>query len=278
MSERAGASASAGRDLPLAIGVGLLLAALFLGSLFWHPLAFTFVVFGLATVGILEVARILSRLERPVYVAVLLGALAATLGGTYAQGAQGQVAGVVMLFAGAALWTLARPRRPDVVGLFARTCFVGLWVPLLASFAVLLVTRGTDGPAAVLAVAGGAILGDIGGYAFGSIFGRNLIAPAVSPKKTWEGLVGGLVLTAVVAWLVLPLLGELFADPLDGVLVAVAAAVAGFFGDLVESMVKRDIGVKDLGDILPGHGGILDRVDGILLALPVGYWVLALLT
>ena len=270
---------SVGRNLPVAIAVGVLLAGLLIGSLLWHPLAFTLVVAGLAAVGLVETARTLGREGRPVSLPVLLVTLLVTVAGAYRAGAAGQVVGIAVLFGGAVAWELAAPDRRDVWRTLATTAFLGIWVCFLASFAVLLVVRPDDGAVAVLAVAGGAIFGDIGGYAFGSLFGRWLIAPTISPKKTWEGLIGGLALTGVVAWFVLPLLGGAFADdPVAGLLVAVSSALAGFFGDLTESMMKRDLGVKDLGHVLPGHGGILDRVDGILLALPVGYYALVLLS
>lgn len=274
--QRAGDGGS-GRNLPVAIAVGVVLAAALVGSLLWHPLAFTAVVGVLAVTGLVETSRTLRRLGRPVALPVLLVTLVVMLAGAYRAGSAGQLVGVVVLFGAAVAWELAAPDRNDVWRTLATTTFLGLWVCFLASFAVLLVVRPDDGATAVLAVAGGAIFGDIGGYLFGSLFGRRPVAPTISPRKTWEGLIGGLILTGALAWLVLPRIGELFRDPVTAVAVAVAAALAGFFGDLTESMVKRDLGVKDLGGVLPGHGGILDRVDGILLALPVGYYALVLL-
>ncbi len=150
------------------------------------------------------------------------------------------------------------------------TVFFGLWVGFLGSFAVLLVQRPGVGPLAVMAVIGAAILSDIGGYAFGVTLGRHKLAPRVSPNKTWEGLLGGLLVATVAGAVVLPLFGDRF-TPLIGAMIAGTAAIASVVGDLAESMVKRGFGVKDLGDVLPGHGGVLDRVDGILFALPVGY-------
>lgn len=272
------AGARGGRNLPVAIAVGVVLAGTLIGSVLWHPLAFTLVVGVLAVLGLVETVRTLATRGVPASLPVLLVALVAMLGGAYRAGPSGLIVGVLVLFGGAVAWELGAHERHDVVRSLAVTCFLGLWVCFLASYAVLLVVRVDDGAVAVLAVVGGAIFGDIGGYLFGSLVGRRPVAPTISAKKTWEGLIGGLVLTGVVAWLVLPRLGELFDDPFTAILVAVASALAGFFGDLTESMVKRDLGVKDLGNVLPGHGGILDRVDGILLALPVGYYVLVLLS
>lgn len=117
---------------------------------------------------------------------------------------------------------------------------------------------------------------DTAAYFAGRFLGRHKLYPAVSPNKTWEGFLGGLVVATVLAVLVLPNVGEVF-DVTSAALLAVLCGSAAFLGDLVESMIKRDLGVKDLGDLLPGHGGVLDRVDGILFALPVGFYTVELL-
>lgn len=266
-----------GRNLPAAIAVGVVLAGLFVWSLFHDPLAFTIVVVLLTMFAVWETGTTLASTDHRVARPVLL-VTAATLGGaTYLLGPQGQVLGMLVLVLGAFGWELAATPREDSVGKLSVTIFLGSWVVFLASFAILLANRETGGVAAMLAVGGGAILGDIGAYAVGRLVGRTRIAPTVSPNKTWEGLIGGILTAAIVAWFVLPSVdAELFADPADGALIAALCALAGFFGDLAESMVKRDIGLKDLGRMLPGHGGVLDRVDALLLALPVGYYALEL--
>lgn len=273
------ATPTAGRNLPVAIGVGVVLAGLFLGSLFTSPIAFTTLVVALMSLAVWEAGTTLATtrftVARPVLVvaAVVLGYA------THFLGAPGQVLGLLVLTLGAFAWELASHPREDVVGKLGTTLLLGAWVPFLGSFAMLLITREDGAVAGTLVVAGGAIVGDIGAYAVGRLLGRHRIAPTVSPNKTWEGLVGGVVVSAGVAAVAMPLVdGELFADPLDAALIAGLSALAGFFGDLSESMVKRDVGLKDLGSLLPGHGGVLDRVDGLLLALPVGYYALELLT
>jgi phosphatidate cytidylyltransferase len=264
-----------GRRLPLAIAVGVVLAGAFLASLFTSPLAFSLVVLVLTIIGVIETGLTFASRDQYVSIPVLVVTSVILLVATYRAGAEGQVVGLLLLFAGVVGWEIASHHRPTVTRKVANTLLIGVWVPFLASFAVLLGTRSVDAPVAVLAVAGAAIIGDIGGYAFGTLFGRRRIAPSISPKKSWEGLIGGLALTGVLGYVVLPATGQMFDDrPWLGVAVAVLSAVAAFFGDLAESMVKRDLGVKDMGSILPGHGGILDRVDGILFALPVGYYVI----
>jgi phosphatidate cytidylyltransferase len=264
-----------GRDLPIAIAVGVLLAGIFLGSLFWHPLAFSLVIAVLTVLAYVEAGRVLDRVGVRLSVPVALVATAVLLLGTYRDGHSGQAVGLAVLFGGAVVWQLADRGRRDVVGTSATTVLFGLWIGFLASYGILLIT-GDIGPIAVLGVVGAAIFSDIGGYAFGVTLGRHPIAPSLSPNKTWEGFLGGLAVATALAVAVLPVVSDRF-GMLDAAVLAVACGSAAFLGDLVESMVKRDLGVKDLGDLLPGHGGVLDRVDGILFAMPVGYYALDLL-
>lgn len=265
-----------GRNLTVAVVSGVLLAAAFIGSLFWHPAAFSVLVGLLVLVGVLETGRTFKSVGEPVAVPVVLVASAVMLAGAYTAGRLGQIIGMVVLFVGAAAWELADTHRGQVVRTIGNTLFLGSWVGLLASFAVLLATLETEAAVATLAVAGGAIITDIGAYFAGTNFGRRSIAPSVSPNKTWEGLIGGLVLATVLGIIILPLVGDRFDDIVSAAVVVFVSGLAGFFGDLFESMFKRDLGVKDMGRIIPGHGGVLDRVDGILLALPVGYYFLQL--
>ncbi|GGI06510.1 phosphatidate cytidylyltransferase [Egicoccus halophilus] len=265
-----------GRDLPQAIAVGALLAFLFLGSLVWHPAAFTIVVGGLTVIGYVETGRVLRTVDLHLEVAVAVVATLVMLFGAYQAGHAGQAVGVAVLLVGGILAQLADGGRQDVVRTLGVTTLLGLWVGFLASYAVLLVNRPSGGTLVGFAVVGAAIFTDIGGYAFGVAVGRHRIAPSVSPNKTWEGLLGGVLTCVVLLAVLLPRFGGLFTWQTAAVLGA-ACGVASFVGDLTESMIKRDLGVKDLGEVLPGHGGVLDRVDGILLALPVGYYVVELL-
>lgn len=266
-----------GRNLPVAIASGVLLAGLFVGSVFWHPLAFTSVVGLLALFGIFETAATFRAHGQPVAISALLVATAVMLVGAYTSGHAGQALGVAVLAGSAVGLELADKRRRHVMRRLGATFLLGLWIGLFASYGVLLVNR-PEGALVTLAVVGAAVITDVGAYAFGSWLGRHKIAPSVSPAKTWEGLLGGLATAGVLAVVALPSFGDFFASRLDALLVALAAGVAGFFGDLMESMIKRDLGVKDMGALLPGHGGILDRVDGILVALPVGFYAVELFT
>lgn len=264
------------RDLLAAVATGLVLVGLVAGALAAGPPAFTALVLALVLATLTEVARVLTSLDRTVSLPALLLGGAVIVIGAHVAGGAGQAVGVAALFLAVAAHLLAAPPWGRVVKTAATTLLLGLWVGFLASYAVLLGTREVDAVAAVLTVVGAAVVADIGAYAVGSLAGRHRIAPRISPGKTWEGLLGGLVAAGGLPVVVLPLLdGGVALVPAAGL--GVAVGLAAFLGDLLESLVKRDLGVKDLGGLLPGHGGLLDRVDGILLALPVGHYALALL-
>ena len=263
-----------GRDLVAATTVGVGLVALLALALLLPTSALTILIGALLVAAYVELGRVLGDLSRPIHVDVLVVTTAVLLAATQLLGARGQAIGLAVLVVAALLRSLADRGRTDVVGTVSRTVLVGAWLGGLASYALLI--RSLDGAVVLLvAVLGAAAAGDIGAYAFGSWLGRRPIAPSVSPNKTWEGFVGGLLAAATLAAVVLPLDGT--SSVLRGAAIGLAVGVAGFLGDLVASMVKRDLGVKDLGRLLPGHGGVLDRVDGLLLALPVGYALLVLL-
>jgi phosphatidate cytidylyltransferase len=118
------------------------------------------------------------------------------------------------------------------------------------------------------------VCSDTGGYLFGSVFGKHPFAPRISPKKSWEGLGGSLVLCLAAGAIMVPDLldGRLW----QGLLLGLAAVGAATLGDLVESMIKRDLAIKDMGHLLPGHGGIMERLDSLLVMAPVIWLLLAL--
>jgi len=264
-----------GRDLRIATLVGLGLLALLAVTFVTPPWTLTALIVVLIAVASVEVAQVLRSLGLGVHLDVLLGASVLTIVATHLDGYRGLSVGVVVLLLGSVLRSLAQHDRHDVVSTLGRTTLFGLWLGGLASFAVLL--RATEyGASAVLLVIISAAAGDVFAYFVGSLAGRHRIAPSVSPNKTWEGLAGG-VLAAAIAGAVLAPFTIGGAGMLLGALLGGLIALAAFVGDLAESLIKRDLGVKDLGSVLPGHGGVLDRVDGILFALPTGYLLLVLL-
>lgn len=152
--------------------------------------------------------------------------------------------------------------------------FVAAYVPLLASFSILLLAE-PDGAKRVIVFIGVTICSDIGGFVVGVIAGQHPMAPSVSPKKSWEGAGGSVVACVIagVATVMVILGGSWWAGAVLGLAVAVSATI----GDLTESTIKRDLGIKDLGSILPGHGGLMDRMDSLLLAAPVAWAILTVL-
>ena len=149
------------------------------------------------------------------------------------------------------------------------------WVGGLGSFAALILAR-QHGDAILIGAVLGTIAYDIGGYVIGSTTGQSKIAPRVSPNKTYEGLIGGMLLSIVVTTLVLNRFPGVYpwsASMLDCFWLGIAIAAVAPIGDLAQSMIKRDMGVKDMGTLLPGHGGIFDRFDALLFVLPATYFV-----
>lgn len=261
-----------GRNLPAAIASGLLLAGVFIGTLFWNEWALLTFVAVLVTVGVLEVGlEFREQGLRPI-TPIAVAAWLAMLYGTYAFGTSAQVVTLAVAVLATLAWPLSERGRTNVVGTLGSTFLLTLWAPFCASFISLLLAR-DDGRWLVAAVVALTVSGDIGAYAFGRPFGRHKLAPTVSPGKTWEGLAGALLTVLVLAAAVTaPLVESL--DLTDALVLGGVTAVAGTLGDLSESLIKRDLGVKDLGRIVPGHGGIMDRVDAMVFTLPAAHLVL----
>jgi phosphatidate cytidylyltransferase len=259
----------AGRDLGAAIAVGLGLGAVVIATLVLYRPGFVIVV-GLAVViSLWELVKALeARDARPPVVPLLVGAVS-MLALTYVRGTDGLVISFMLTVLACVVWRLADGAR----GYFrdiSTTVFIVTYVPLLASFAVLLVVP-EDGVARVFAFIVTVVCSDVGGYAAGVLLGRHVMATSISPKKTWEGFAGSAALSALAGALFL----ELALDGVwwQGVLYGLAIAAAATLGDLGESMIKRDLGVKDMGSLLPGHGGLMDRMDSLLPSAAVA-WIL----
>ncbi len=262
-----------GRNLAAAIGVGVLLAAVVVGSLFIVKAVFVAFVVVAVGVAVIELSRALRPEGVHLPLAPLLAGVVGMLVGAY-------VAETPALLGALGLTTLAvcAGRLPAGREGFVRDVtagvFVALYVPFLASFAMLML-REDDGPFRVLIFVAVTVASDVGGFVAGVLFGRHQLAPSISPAKTWEGLVGSAVLclTLGVVGVMVLLHGSWWA----GLVLGVAATVTATLGDLVESMLKRDIGIKDMGSLLPGHGGVMDRLDSLLPTALVSWLVLSLL-
>jgi phosphatidate cytidylyltransferase len=263
----------AGRNLPAAFAVGGGLAVAVLASLLlWRP-AFLGLVAVVVAAAIWEMVRaVRPRGAHPPLPPLLAGGVLMSSLAWFA-GPEGLSLGLFVTVLAVIVWRLG-----DGPGGYQRdigaATLIAVYVPFLAGFAILLAAA-DDGQWRVLATLGVVVLSDIGGYVVGVFAGRHPMAPSVSPKKSWEGLAGSLFAAAVGGAVGLPLL--LGAHWWAGVVFGLVVAGAAVLGDLAESMLKRDFGVKDMSGLLPGHGGLMDRLDSILFAAPTAYLLLAVL-
>jgi phosphatidate cytidylyltransferase len=263
-----------GRNLPAAITVGVVLVLVLLGSVLVLPQVFPVVAAIAMVAAVLELTRALSHggLEVPA-VPLLVGVIGMVVS-TVVFGAEG-----LLLATAAAVCVLILWRVTESMGLTALRDVAGgvfalAWVPFLGCFLLLLMQR-DQGPLLVLLAVLGPVGNDVGGYIAGVLFGRHPMAPSISPKKSWEGFAGSLVLgIATVTALAVLALGLPW---WVGVAIGAVLVVVSTCGDLAESLLKRDLGIKDMGHLLPGHGGVLDRIDSILLAAPTTYVMLEVL-
>ncbi|MFI5907260.1 phosphatidate cytidylyltransferase [Dactylosporangium sp. NPDC051541] len=265
----------AGRNLPAAIGVGVGLGGTVVISLFVWKWLFLGVVIVAVSVGVWEMVRAVAvQKARPPLVPLLLGApLMACL--AWFGGAErlplGLLATLLLVFVWRFADGVAHYQRDVTAG-----ALIAVYVPFLGSFAALLAYPAHDGAVRVLVTILAVVLSDTGGYATGVFLGKHPMAPSVSPAKSWEGFAGSIFWTGVGSAIALPLLLD---DAVwwHGAIFGVAVSIASVLGDLGESLIKRDLGVKDMSNLLPGHGGLMDRLDSVLLALPTAYAVLAFL-
>jgi phosphatidate cytidylyltransferase len=270
---RRGRGARAGRNLPLAIVTALLLAGVLVASLVWSRPAFVAFLLGIVTLALLELLAVLrARATRPARPVVLaMGALLVV--GAYLEGAAALSFGLLVTILAAFGWYLVDRGRTEVTRNVAATVFACVYVPFMAAHLSLVVGRADHYVGAVLGYAALVVIYDTAAYATGATLGRRPIAPQVSPNKSWEGAIGASVVCLLAGAFLLPLW-----EPwtlASGLVLAAATCVVAPLGDLSESMLKRDLAVKDMGSILPGHGGVLDRVDALLFMAPVLYYVLA---
>jgi phosphatidate cytidylyltransferase len=259
-----------GRNLPIAILTGLTLAGLLLGTLFSTKIGFFILAFSVILFAQHEFYEALSaKGGRPAAPLGLAGG-AVVLIGAFTRGTEAMTFGVVLVIVGSFLWFLADADRSNVTANAAATVLGLVYVPVLGAHVVLMRSL-NHGPAIVVSFIGLVALYDIGAYASGSLFGKHKIAPEISPSKTWEGAAGATVFILIVAAAAGPFIGPFTVLP--ALALAAAMAITAPMGDLAESLLKRDLGVKDFGRILPGHGGFLDRIDALLLSAPVAYWL-----
>ncbi|MET8328552.1 phosphatidate cytidylyltransferase [Streptomyces sp. NPDC005181] len=264
----------AGRDLRAAIGVGVGLGAVIVASLFIVKAVFIGVIAIAVVVGLWELT---SRLEerkgiKAPLVPLAVGGAAMVVAG-YVRGAEGAWVATALTALAVLVWRMTEPPEGYLKDVTAGV-FAAFYVPFLATFVAMLLSA-DDGPQRVLTFLLLTVVSDTGAYAVGWRFGKHKLAPRISPGKTREGLFGAVAFAMVAGALCMQFLID-GGTWWQGLLLGLAVAASATLGDLGESMIKRDLGIKDMGTLLPGHGGIMDRLDSLLPTAPV-VWLLLVL-
>jgi phosphatidate cytidylyltransferase len=267
------------RDMPAAFLTGVVLAGVALGSLMIGKGAFALVAAVVVLIAQGELFGVTVKQHQLPATAVGLVTGALMIGGAYYHGEPGTLAmfalGVIATF----LWFIAAPaahRKGSIVHIGVTLLNIA-YIPLLASYLIVtLAIGGRDGKALVVAVIGLTFIFDTAAFLVGSVWGGSFfqrpLAPSVSPKKSIEGLIGATLITIIVAMALVPSFVGPFEDKrIESLLFALVVAAAATLGDLAESLIKRDLGIKDMGSILPGHGGVLDRIDSLLFVAPAAF-------
>lgn len=267
------------RDVPAAFLTGVVLAGVALGSLMIGKGAFAIVAAIVVLVAQGELFGVTVKQHQQPATAIGLVTGALMIAGAYYHGEAGILAmfalGVIATF----LWFIAAPaahRRGAILQIGVTVMNIA-YVPLLASYLIVtLAIGGSDGKALVVAVIGLTFIYDTAAFLVGSVWGGSFfqrpLAPSVSPKKSLEGLIGATLITIIVAMALVPSFVGPFEDKrIESLMLALVVAAAATLGDLAESLIKRDLGIKDMGSILPGHGGVLDRIDSLLFVAPATF-------
>lgn len=260
----------AGRDLPAAVAVAVGLIAVVVASLAFVRDLFLLVVAAAILLGLWEMSKALAHQGTWLPTIPMWVGAVAMIAGAYYGGPDVLIVILAATVLASMLWRMSRG-HPGFVRDVSAAVFCLIYLPFLASFVALLLAP-SDGIRRVMTFIAVTIASDIGGFAVGVVFGRHPMAPLISPKKSWEGFVGSLAfcMAAGVACMVYLVDGEWWVGLVLGVVVAAAATL----GDLTESLIKRDLGIKDMSQVLPGHGGIMDRLDSLLATVSVVWLVL----
>jgi phosphatidate cytidylyltransferase len=268
----------AGRNLPAAVASAVVLLAAIAASLAFWKTAFMFVVAAAVVVAIWELhqgfsAKDIDVPEQPLMLGGVVMVVVAYFFDAAALVTATAVTALVIM-----LWLLRRGVDGYVKNATA-SVFTLIYVPFLGSFVALLLAEGgatdfdrwDEGVKGIVVFILVTIASDIGGYVAGVLFGRHPMAPVISPKKSWEGFAGSLVFCVAVGWALVTYLLE--GDWWVGIVLGLIAVVMATLGDLCESVMKRDLGIKDMSQVIPGHGGLMDRLDS-LLATIAPIWLL----
>jgi len=261
----------AGRNLPAAVAVGAGLGALVLISLYTVKVLFLLVILGAVGLGLVELCRALAARGIALPQVPLVAGMALMVVGSYWGGPAFLAGSFAVTLMAVLAWRMFQGIDGyvrDATGI----AFVCCYPSLIAGFVPLMLAE-ADGAHRIVVFIAVTVCSDIGGYFAGIFLGRHPMAPVISPKKTWEGFAGSALACVVAGALLVRFLldGALWQGAVLGAVVAGCATL----GDLVESVIKRDLGIKDMSTLLPGHGGVMDRLDSLLFtAVPV--WLLLL--
>jgi len=262
-----------GRNMSVATIAGAAMLVFAVGAAWVHALVFAIVLYAACVVALIEWGNALGKHGRRIPLIPLIAAAVGMGVATWFAKPEGLVVALLVGCAGVIAWRLGDERVENTLADGLAGVLSLLWIPFLASF-LLLLELADDGWLRVVLVVIAVVGNDTGALAAGMRFGKHKLLERVSPKKTWEGAAGGVivgtVVASVVAWFGFD--GQWYI----GTAVGFACTIAAIVGDLAESVLKRDIHVKDMSSLIPGHGGILDRLDSILFAAPVGYVVFAI--
>jgi len=268
----------AGRNLPAAIGVGAFLGFGVIAILVFAPLGWVPVVAVAMAVATHEVVKRLRTAGYSIPIVPLLVGGQAMVWLTWPFGPAGALGAFGATVVVCMIWRLLSGGMTTAPVNYLRdvttTIFLAAWIPLFGAFGVLLVYP-EDGRWRVLCLMLGVVFSDIGGYAAGVLFGKHPMVPAISPKKSWEGFAGSLIFGTAASVCAVTFLLE--KPAWVGIPLGLMLVVTGTLGDLIESQVKRDLGIKDMGTLLPGHGGLMDRLDSVLPSAVATWVVLTLL-
>lgn len=257
----------AGRNMGTAVAVGVTLSAIFLLSLL-HPVALSVLVMAAGGVGLYELAAAFARKGIQLALPPLWVGLAGMLVCANTLGIEGLFGAFCLTVMAALVWRLLdEPKGQRAARDIAASAFAATYVGFLGSFAVLMYVKAASPYPLVLTILL-SICNDTGGLLVGMNFGKHPLAPHISPKKSWEGFLGSILSTTVAGVLGIYLMGG---NVIWGAVFGALAAVIATCGDLGESLLKRNLELKDMSDILPGHGGVMDRLDSILVLLPFAY-------
>lgn len=272
-----------GRDMPTAVTAGLIIAAAFIGALLWKPvavLAIVVLVCGLAGVEFFD--KVTERGYNPAIIVGIAACIAAPLAAYWVGEGALPLVLVLALMAAGATFVGAEGVQSSPMPNIAITSLGMMWIGLMGSYAALIAGvsnvpgLGNAGTDTLFIMAVGVVANDVGALFVGSAAGRTPLRQWISPNKTLEGFLGG-GLATLVAVVVVSLQSDTWNDIGEAVLLAIVIAVLAPLGDLVESMFKRNLDIKDFGTLIRGHGGVLDRFDGFLFVLPAAYYLLQVL-